>query len=123
MTLEYKYLNQVRPARELERYSTNATQVALNNRHSLDYSTVLGNNGNQASHKWGYLFVRGARNYWVRRWFFLYDGCFGSCNVNSTSRLKGTIAMGDRVSLLLCDIKPLSDIDRRYCFEVMCAHQ
>lgn len=120
--MENKILTIARPARDLEKYSpTNAAQNGLNNRHSLDYTTTVLKNGNQQSYKWGYLFIRGARNYWVRRWFFLYDGCFGSCNVST--RHKGTITMSDRVSVLLCDIKPLADIDRRFCFEVMCAHQ
>ncbi|KAI7900458.1 uncharacterized protein BX663DRAFT_517696 [Cokeromyces recurvatus] len=115
ITMECKYLNNLRPARDLEKYNT----THLNNsRHSLDYSL-----NNQASCKWGYLFIRGARNYWTRRWFFLYDGCFGSVNLNPIAKLKGAITMGDRVSVLLCDIKPMTDIDRRHCFEVMCAHQ
>ncbi|CEP12823.1 hypothetical protein [Parasitella parasitica] len=119
ITLEKKFLGLVHPARDLEKYSANQT---VSNRHSLDYSSVL-NGANQPSHKWGYLFARGARNYWARRWFFVYDGCFGSCNVNASGRLKGTITMGERVSVLLCDIKPWNDGDRRYCFEVKCAHQ
>ncbi|GAA5803830.1 hypothetical protein EDC94DRAFT_536683 [Helicostylum pulchrum] len=123
ISLENKYLAIVQPPRDLEKYTpANASQMGLNNRHSLDYASVL-KNGSQQSYKWGYLFIRGARGYWNRRWFFLYDGSFGSCNVNPSTRHKGTITMGDRVSLLLCDIKPLSDIDKRFCFEVMCAHQ
>ncbi|KAI9487540.1 MAG: hypothetical protein EXX96DRAFT_535688 [Benjaminiella poitrasii] len=124
ITTESKYLNAIRPVRDLEKYNINAVTATLNSRHSLDYSSsVLFNNENQMSHKWGYLFARGTRNYWTRRWFFLYDGCFGSVNVNPTAKRKGTITMGERVSVLLCDIKPITDVDRRYCFEVMCAHQ
>ncbi|KAL9548325.1 hypothetical protein MBANPS3_005731 [Mucor bainieri] len=122
ITLETKFLGAVRPARELEKYSIQQASNS-NSRHSLDYSSAIINSASQPSHKWGYLFARGARSYWARKWFFLYDGCFGSCNVNASSRLKGTITMGERVSVLLCDIKPLNDVDRRYCFEVMCAHQ
>jgi hypothetical protein len=114
ISLENKYLNVARPARDLEKYAPLTT--VLNNRQSLDFSTSL-----QPSYKWGYLFARGARSYWYRKWFFLYDGWFGSCNVGG--KQKGTITMGDRVSVLLCDIKPMADIDRRFCFEVMCAHQ
>ncbi|KAI7873220.1 uncharacterized protein EV154DRAFT_528530 [Mucor mucedo] len=122
ISLENKTLTIARPARDLEKYSpASASQTGLNNRHSLDYTTSVLKNGNHQSHKWGYLFIRGARNYWTRRWFFLYDGSFGSCNVST--RQKGNITMNDRVSVLLCDIKPLADIDRRFCFEVMCAHQ
>ncbi|KAI8053664.1 uncharacterized protein B0P05DRAFT_561481 [Gilbertella persicaria] len=122
ITLENKYLALVRPARDLEKYTGNTAQTALSSRHSLDFSSVMSNNSRQ-NHKWGYLFVRGVRSSWIRRWFFIYDGCFGSCNINPTTKLKGTITMGDRVSVLLCDIKPVIDSDRRFCFEVMCAHQ
>ncbi|OBZ89021.1 putative PH domain-containing protein C19A8.02 [Choanephora cucurbitarum] len=120
--LESKYLAMIRPARDLEKYTLNATQAPLSNRHSLDFSSVM-TNGNHPSHKWGYLFVRGTRSNWYRRWFFIYDGCFGSCHVNPSPKLKGSITLGDRVSVLLCDIKPLMDLDRRFCFEVMCAQQ
>lgn len=74
-------------------------------------------------HKWGYLFTRGARGYWTRHWFFLYDGYFGSCLVNVSQKQKGAISLDERVSVLLSEIKPISDIDRRYCFEVVCVQQ
>jgi hypothetical protein len=70
--------------------------------------------------KWGYLFTRGVRGYWTRRWFFLYDGYFGSCLVNASPKLKGAISLDERVNVLLSEIKPITDIDRRYCFEVVC---
>ncbi|CAO3658004.1 unnamed protein product [Rhizopus stolonifer] len=112
--LESKYLTSIRPARDLDKYA-NSIQGS---KHTLDYIP----SSRTSSQKWGYLFARGARNYWFRRWFFLYDGCFGTCHITG-NRVKGTISIGDRVSVLLCDIKPLSDIDRRFCFEVVCAHQ
>lgn len=112
--LESKYLSSIRPARDLDKY-INSTQGS---KHSLDYTP----SSHTSSQKWGYLFARGARNNWFRRWFFLYDGCFGTCYITG-NRMKGTISIGERVSVLLCDIKPLSDIDRRFCFEVVCAHQ
>ncbi|KAG0170006.1 SNF1-interacting protein [Apophysomyces sp. BC1015] len=122
--LQAEYILQTTPARELERYAvTNITSSVMNSRLSLDFSTVALRNENLTSYKWGYLFMRGSRNYWSRKWFFLCDGYFGSCNVNPTSKLKGAITVAERVSVLLCDIKPLADVDRRFCFEVMCAQQ
>ncbi|CEG62748.1 hypothetical protein RMATCC62417_00026 [Rhizopus microsporus] len=113
--LESDYLNIIRPPRDLDKY----TSASHSNRHSLDYTSSLATTSSQ---KWGYLFMRTTRNNWIRRWFFLYDGCFGSCYI-SNSRSKGMVAIGDRVSVLLCDVKPITDIDRRFCFEVVCAQQ
>ncbi|KAF7732102.1 SNF1-interacting protein [Apophysomyces ossiformis] len=122
--LQAEYIAQTKPVHDLERYTAaNASASALNSRHSLDFSTATLRNEKMTSYKWGYLFMRGSRNYWYRKWFFLYDGYFGSCNVNPTPKLKGAITVSERVSVLLCDIKPLPDADRRFCFEVMCAQQ
>ncbi|RCH98955.1 SNF1-interacting protein [Rhizopus stolonifer] len=108
--LESAYLNSARPVRELEKYT-----YQYNNRHSMDLSGL-----NQTkSQIWGYLFMKSSRNSWSRRWFFLYEGCFGMTGRSA----KGTVLMSDRVSILLCDVKPLIDLDRRFCFEVMCVHQ
>ncbi|KAI8994847.1 hypothetical protein BDB01DRAFT_846847 [Pilobolus umbonatus] len=119
IVLENKFINNARPARDLEKYINNNSSQTTTSRHSRGYSS----SENQSSHKWGYLFVKGSRNYWTRRWFFLYDGWFGLCNVNPSGRPKGAITLGDRVSVLLCDVKPTLDVDRRFCFEIICAHQ
>ncbi|KAI9279632.1 hypothetical protein BY458DRAFT_553750 [Sporodiniella umbellata] len=112
--LESNYLDSIRPPRDLEKYA-NSNQGG---KRTLDHAPSSKSN----SHKWGYLFARGSRNNWFRRWFFLSDGCFGTCHITG-NRAKGSISIGDRVSVLLCDIKPIADIDRRFCFEVVCAHQ
>ncbi|KAI8393812.1 uncharacterized protein BYT42DRAFT_552309 [Radiomyces spectabilis] len=119
--LEDEYISQTQPPRDLEKYTPiHGPNAALNSRHSLDFSTVL---TDQTNHKWGYLLTRGSRNYWNRKWFFLYDGYFGYCNINNSAKVKGAITAGLRVSVLLCEIKPMQDIDRRFCFEVLCAQQ
>ncbi|KAI9027345.1 hypothetical protein CLU79DRAFT_833263 [Phycomyces nitens] len=116
--LENEYIQKVQPPRDLDRYVPSAVTTT---RHSIDFSAPTEHG--QTSYKWGYLFVRGSRSSWTRRWYFLYDGYFGSCHVSPSIKLKGAITMSERVSVLLCDIKPLGDVDRRFCFEVMCAQQ
>jgi hypothetical protein len=82
----------------------------------------------EKSSKQGYLFNRiivgkPARFSWTRKWFFLHNGWFGSCAVGTVNKIKGSITVNDRVSVLLCDIKVVNDLDRRFCFEIVCAQQ
>lgn len=110
-------MDQTRPLRDLERYSA-TTATPNSNRQSLDFSGLLMDQ-EQVTAKWGYLFTRVSRS-WVRKWFFLSDGNFGSCQIN---KVKGAVSVENCVSVLLCDIKPATDADRRFCFEVVCAQQ
>lgn len=73
--------------------------------------------------KEGYLYTRiivgkPARYSWVRRWFFVRDGYFGSCTVSTINRVKGCIAINDKIKLADCDCHVTPDMDRRFCFEV-----
>lgn len=100
----------------------------MTNRFSFDMSqaattVTTPDQHNKPYHKWGYLFTKNARGYWTRRWFFLFNGYFGSCIVNASHKLKGAISLDERVSVLLSEIKPANDIDRRYCFEIVCVQQ
>ncbi|KAI8143142.1 hypothetical protein BJV82DRAFT_611536 [Fennellomyces sp. T-0311] len=122
--LQSEYVQQTQPLRDLDRYGSvtlpSSLGSAMTSRHSLDFSAV---EPTEATNKWGYLFTRVSRMSWARKWFFLCDGYFGTCQVSTNSKLKGAITVGERVSVLLCDIKPVSDIDRRFCFEVVCVQQ
>lgn len=121
--LEAEYLQQTQPLRDLDRYGSSAMVPLSNNRHSLDLSSIDDSNNKPTScNKWGYLYTRVSRMTWTRKFFFLHDGYFGTCLVNP--KLKGAITVGERVSVLLCDIKPVTDAaDRRFCFEVVCVQQ
>ncbi|KAI7892149.1 uncharacterized protein EV154DRAFT_419104 [Mucor mucedo] len=72
----------------------------------------------QLSSKWGYLFVRASRLSWTRKWFFIHSGYFGSCQVETTSKRRGSISIESRVSVLDCELVTLVDTDRRFCFEI-----
>ncbi|CAO3599851.1 unnamed protein product [Absidia cylindrospora] len=126
--LENEFINQTQPPRDLDKYAPSTfnsmLQSPMAKRFSMDLLEKSTPDQHLTSHhKWGYLFTRGARGYWTRRWFFLYDGYFGSCLVNVSHKQKGAISLDERVSVLLSEIKPVSDIDRRYCFEVVCVQQ
>lgn len=79
----------------------------------------------QSGNKQGYLNCRiipagkSARPPWARKWVFLQDGWFGTCTVSTVNKEKGCITLGDRVSITECVFRVCTDIDRRFCFEVV----
>jgi hypothetical protein len=136
--IENSYLKQIQPSRDLDHYNPSTAPVtggsaiasltALSPSDSAAFHKQNSEELEETSSKQGYLFNRivvgkPARYSWVRKWFFLHDGWFGSCTVGTTNKIKGTITVNDRVSVLLCDIKIISDLDRRFCFEIVCAQQ
>ncbi|KAI9268822.1 hypothetical protein BDA99DRAFT_546152 [Phascolomyces articulosus] len=128
--LQSEHIQQTQPLRDLDRYGPvslpSSLGTAMTSRHSLDFSNITPSNTadeKTSANKWGYLFTRVSRMSWIRKWFFLHDGYFGTCQVNTNPKLKGAITVGERVSVLLCDIKPMADQDRRFCFEVVCVQQ
>lgn len=69
--------------------------------------------------KWGYLFVRVSRHSWTRKWFFIHDGYFGVCQVNSSGKHKSSISLEAKIRLAECQVHAAADADRRFCFEVV----
>lgn len=69
--------------------------------------------------KWGYLFVKVSRHSWARKWFFIHDGYFGVCQVNSSGKSKSTIIIEAKIRLVDCQVHNTTDADRRFCFEVI----
>ncbi|KAK9433595.1 hypothetical protein V1505DRAFT_120456 [Lipomyces doorenjongii] len=72
------------------------------------------------SEKHGWLFLRTyvgkpTRQVWVRRWVFVKDGIFGWL-VQSPNRTY--VEESDKIGVLLCNVKPSTAEDRRFCFEV-----
>ncbi|KAK9452977.1 hypothetical protein V1511DRAFT_108090 [Dipodascopsis uninucleata] len=70
--------------------------------------------------KHGNLFLRTwagkpARQVWVRRWVFVKDAMFGML-VQSPN--KTYVEESDKIGVLLCNVKPSTIEDRRFCFEV-----
>ncbi|KAF3910316.1 hypothetical protein ABW21_db0207605 [Orbilia brochopaga] len=107
-----------KPSRELEDYST-STVPFLTTRGKESAASLM--RDAEAIEKQGWLFVRsatgkqGARSTWVRRWCFVKDGIFG-CLVQG---LKGNgVEETEKIGLLLCNVKPAFQEDRRFCFEI-----
>ncbi|CAO3668979.1 unnamed protein product [Rhizopus stolonifer] len=96
------YIQKSTPHRSLKRYSISqednspaAEEIEIKEKH-------------------GYLNCRIGKSSWVRRWFFLQKGWFGTL---TAQRQRGYILMNDRVSISECTFK-IVDGDRRFCFEI-----
>ncbi|RUP48131.1 hypothetical protein BC936DRAFT_144927 [Jimgerdemannia flammicorona] len=116
--LEEEAITLARPQRSLTNYNAPS---------SISLFASPTSNANAASPitKHGYLYQRTvtgkpARFVWSRRWFFVEDGWFGSLTVGTVGKVKGCVMLGERVGVLLCDVKQNSEQDRRFCFEVVC---
>ena len=103
-----------RPSRELDAYAQSAPSY-------LGAQDILNENlGQIKSEKQGWLFQRSilgkpARTVWLRRWFFVNNGVFG-CLVQGAR--SGGVEESEKMSVLLCGIRPATQEERRFCFEV-----
>lgn len=77
------------------------------------------------SERQGWLFLRTitgkpARTNWVRRWFYVKNGIFGWLVQGIQS---GGVEEGEKIGVLLCNVKPAVQEERRFCFEVKTKNQ
>lgn len=108
--VESEYLQLMQPRKELSAYM--GPPLPINGSKSATKPKT------QPFSKWGYLFSRISRHTWTRRWCFIYNEHFGWCTVsNKPSRAMVTVE--EKISLASCDVKLITDTDRRYCFEVL----
>ncbi|KAF8541428.1 hypothetical protein BDD12DRAFT_829186 [Trichophaea hybrida] len=113
--LEKRTKREHQPARELDEYST-STVPYLTSRagvHALEGDEMT-------SEKQGWLFMRTltgkpTRSFWIRRWFFVKAGIFGWLVQGYRG---GGAEESEKVGVLLCNIKPAFQEERRFCFEV-----
>ncbi|KAI7865519.1 hypothetical protein BDF14DRAFT_1883469 [Spinellus fusiger] len=107
-----------------DRFSRSSFHENRESRTSMDETLCLDNlMPKEIVPKQGYLFQRlstgkTTRYSWMRRWFFLHDGWFGSCNVTTMNKVKGSVVIEARVRINECKGKINSDLDRRFCFEI-----
>ena len=73
---------------------------------------------NFAKSKWGYLFMKTSRHSWNRKWFFIHNGYFGTCQVDHSNKRKGTITLENRIRIADSEIITPMEEDRRFCFEI-----
>ncbi|KAK9365979.1 hypothetical protein V1509DRAFT_312402 [Lipomyces kononenkoae] len=130
--LEGLVLYEISPPRELSEYSTwtvsNPAVVKDNNGNptipgspvsSHEHASVI-DAQTADSEKHGWLFLKTyvgkpARQVWARRWVFVKDGLFGWL-VPSPNRTY--VEESDKIGVLLCNVKPSTAEDRRFCFEI-----
>ncbi|KAK6529177.1 SNF1-interacting protein [Arthrobotrys megalospora] len=110
-----------KPSRELDDYS-NSTVPFLTTRGKESAAAV--SKESEAIEKQGWLFIRsttgkqGARSTWVRRWCFVKDGIFGSLVLQGQGAKGSGVEETEKIGLLLCNVKPAFQEDRRFCFEI-----
>uniref|UniRef100_A0A060T6V4 ARAD1B18172p n=1 Tax=Blastobotrys adeninivorans TaxID=409370 RepID=A0A060T6V4_BLAAD len=97
------------PSRDLADYSIQTSNV----------SHFVPNTDDDRREKHGWLFVKtgakAGRQNWVRRWAFVKDGMFGWLVLAPT---KNYVLESDKIGVLLCNVSPEPNEDRRFCFEL-----
>ncbi|KAK6542222.1 SNF1-interacting protein, variant 2 [Orbilia ellipsospora] len=110
-----------KPSRELDDYSS-STVPFLTTRGKESVGPVA--KDGEVSEKQGWLFIRsstgkqGARSTWTRRWCFVKDGIFGSLVLQGQGAKGSGVEETEKIGLLLCNVKPAFQEDRRFCFEI-----
>ena len=110
----------LRPSRELEDYSVStlpalSTQGLSTSNLQSPISLTLGRNEKQ-----GWLFLRAltgkpTRSVWLHRWCFVRNGIFGGLLQSART---GGVEESEQIGVLLCSVRPASQEERRFCFEV-----
>lgn len=113
-----------KPSREIEDYNL-STVAFLGSRIPSTFDTKSPLKESQKSEKQGWLFLRintgkPTRTSWVRRWFYLKAGVFGWFTQDTQS---GAVEESIRLGVLLCNVKPAVQEDKRFCFEVKTKNQ
>ncbi|TQS36880.1 hypothetical protein Golomagni_02661 [Golovinomyces magnicellulatus] len=113
-----------KPSREIEDYNL-STVAFLGSRIPSTFDTKSSLKESQKPEKQGWLFLRintgkPTRTSWVRRWFYLKAGVFGWFTQGTQS---GAVEESIRFGVLLCNVKPAVQEDRRFCFEVKTKNQ
>ncbi|KAI9765631.1 MAG: SNF1-interacting protein, partial [Candelina submexicana] len=110
-----------RPSRELDDYSISTVPYLGAKGPPTAPLQSPAKPGPERSEKKGWLFQRTlvgkpTRTVWVRRWFFVKSGIFGWLVQGIRS---GGVEESDRTGVLLCNIRPAFQEERRFCFEVL----
>ncbi|ODQ65071.1 hypothetical protein NADFUDRAFT_51670 [Nadsonia fulvescens var. elongata DSM 6958] len=108
--IEESTLTAILPSRDLKDY----TLASAPSKFVFEFSAA-----SSPAEKHGWLFVRTTvkqmRQVWVRRWVFVKSGIFGWLTL---SPQKTSVQESDKIGVLLCNIRPIDDEDRRFCFEI-----
>lgn len=112
--LERRAKNEYQPARELDEYSSSTVPYLTSRPPAVIEGEEV------PKEKQGWLFMRTlagkpTRSLWIRRWFFIKAGIFGWLVQGYRG---GGAEESEKVGVLLCNIKPAFQEERRFCFEV-----
>lgn len=113
-----------KPSREIEDYNV-STVAFLGSKPPSKSSKKLLVKEKSMAEKQGWLFLRTitgkpARTSWARRWFYVKAGIFGWLAQGAYS---GAVEESGRIGVLLCNVKPAVQEDRRFCFEIKTKNQ
>lgn len=113
-----------KPSREIEDYNV-STVAFLASKPPMKTEKKKSEKGSLGAEKQGWLFLRiitgkPTRTSWVRRWFYVKAGIFGWLAQGTYS---GAVEESGRIGVLLCNIKPAVQEDRRFCFEIKTKNQ
>jgi hypothetical protein len=113
-----------KPSRELEDYNL-STVAFLGSKGPSNVNLQSQSKDGEMSEKQGWLFLRvisgkPARTTWVRRWFYVKNGIFGWL---SQGLVSGGVEESEKIGVLLCNVKPAVQEERRFCFEVKTKNQ
>jgi len=113
-----------KPSRELEDYNL-STVAFLGSKGPSTVNIQTQIREGERAEKQGWLFLRTisgkpARTNWVRRWFYVKNGIFGWLVQGPVS---GGVEESEKIGVLLCNVKPAVQEERRFCFEVKTKNQ
>jgi len=113
-----------KPSRELEDYNL-STVAFLGSKGPSTVNIQSQGKERDRSEKQSWLFLRTisgkpARTIWVRRWFYVKNGIFGWLVQGAQS---GGVEESEKIGVLLCNVKPAVQEERRFCFEVKTKNQ
>jgi hypothetical protein len=113
-----------KPSRELEDYNLSTVSFLGSKGGPSNVNIKSQGKEGERSEKQGWLFLRTisgkpARTNWVRRWFYIKNGIFGWL----VQGLSGGVEESEKVGVLLCNVKPAVQEERRFCFEVKTKNQ
>ena len=105
-----------RPPRDLDYYSLSTVPFLGAKGPASAFASKTG----PVAEKQSWLFERTltgkpARTVWVRRWFYVKNGIFGWLIQGQRS---GGVEESERTGVLLCNVRPAYQEERRFCFEV-----
>lgn len=104
-----------RPSRELEDYSISTVPYLGSRPLSGENMTAEAKPEKQGWVNLRTLTGKPTRTTWIKRWVFLKNGIFG-CLVQGSRT--GGVEESERIGVLLCNVRPAFQEERRFCFEV-----